>query len=141
MRKLLLISFLFVANYTFAQWYGGYPANVMMDPCVQAAIGAAQSSNWVMQNNQIIMQQQQMMMNNGWYSVPSYNQSSQSNVSESRSTRTKRVCGLCDGKGWVSETKGVPSFGQTKWCDRCDKKVSAAHYHATCPSCKGAGEW
>lgn len=56
--------------------------------------------------------------------------------------RKPKLCGACNGRGWVPETKGVASFGQSgKWCDGCNKTVSANHYHATCPSCKGKGYW
>lgn len=142
MKKNLLVTlFILMVSPTFAQWYGVSP-QVYYDPCVQAAIRAAQSSNRIMQTNQMIMQQQQMMMNNGWYTTPTYNQNNNSsNTYQQRRKREKRVCGSCDGKGWVPETKGVPSFGQTKWCSTCDKKVPSSHYHATCPSCKGTGKW
>lgn len=55
--------------------------------------------------------------------------------------RQPRTCGLCGGTGRVSETKGVASFGNTKYCSECGKTVSADHYHTTCPSCKGKGVW
>ncbi len=141
MKKYLLIAlFVIISNNAFSQWYGGVSPQVYYDPCVQAAIQAAQSSNWVMQNNQMIMQQQQMMINNGWYSTPSYNQNSTQST-ESRSSRKQKVCGACGGKGWIPETKGVASYGQTKWCSRCEKEVPSNHYHATCPSCNGTGKW
>lgn len=144
MKKFSLVALFFLTvNSAYSQWYGGISPQVYYDPCVQASIRAAQSSNWVMQQQQMIMQQQQMMINNGWYSAPSNNQNTKSNISEVRSskTRTKKTCELCDGKGWIPETKGVSSYGQTKWCRSCDKKVESNHYHATCPSCKGEGRW
>ena len=67
MRKIILLFAAFVVNSAFAQWFGGYSANVMYDPCVQASIAVAQSSNRIMQTNQMLMQQQQMMINNGWF--------------------------------------------------------------------------
>lgn len=60
----------------------------------------------------------------------------------SSASRSAKTCGLCGGKGWVAETKGVPDFGLSdKWCDGCNKRVPANHYHTTCPSCKGKGKW
>lgn len=55
--------------------------------------------------------------------------------------RDKKECKACDGKGWIPSTRGVASFGQEKWCHECGKNVEASHYHETCPSCKGEGEW
>ena len=55
-------------------------------------------------------------------------------------TRTKNKCTLCDGKGTVVSSSGA-SFGQDKWCSECGKRVPSDHYHGTCPSCKGKGEW
>lgn len=55
--------------------------------------------------------------------------------------RTLRTCQRCDGKRTIVETKGVSSFGLDKWCSECNKKVSANHYHTSCPSCKGTGVW
>lgn len=55
--------------------------------------------------------------------------------------RDKKECKACDGKGWIPSTRGVASFGQEKWCHECGKYVEASHYHETCPSCKGEGEW
>lgn len=138
--KKYLFTTLFISTTvsTSAQWYGFSP-QIYNDPCVQSSINAAQSSNWVMQSNQAIMQQQQTMINNGWYSSPN-NSNKNSTTSRRPPRREKRTCGTCDGKGWIPETKGVASFGQTKWCNRCDKKVSSSHYHATCPSCKGNGK-
>ena len=71
--------------------------------------------------------------------APSSNTSS--NNGTSHQSRTPKTCGLCEGKGWIAETKGVASFGDEKWCSECNKTVPANHYHVTCPSCKGAGEW
>lgn len=138
----MAMLFVVMLNSASAQWgYGYYNPNVMMDPCVQSSIRAAQSSNWVMQQNQVIMQQQQMMMNNGWYSTPSYPNTYSNEAGTVRPSRKKKTCGACDGNGWIPETKGVASYGLNKWCEDCDKKVPSNHYHATCPSCKGEGEW
>lgn len=64
------------------------------------------------------------------------------NSSPTIKSREPKQCGACDGRGWVPETKGVASFGQSdKWCNGCNRKVAANHYHATCPSCKGKGYW
>ncbi len=73
---------------------------------------------------------------------PYYEHSSSHNSSSTRS-RSTRTCGACDGKGWIPNNTRVPSFGssQTKWCSDCNKTVPINHYHETCPSCKGKGEW
>lgn len=55
--------------------------------------------------------------------------------------REKKHCNLCDGTGWIVETKGVASFGLDKYCSECGKTVPANHYHTKCPSCKGEGQW
>ncbi|MBE6182523.1 MAG: hypothetical protein E7148_07510 [Rikenellaceae bacterium] len=154
MKKLILV--LFYLGLTFsvsAQWgYGGYGSysspNVMMDPCVQAAMATAASTASVNQNcmqmQQAMMQMQQAAIANGWNyqapmpSPPSYNNSSSSTSSHKRSSRT---CGLCGGSGQITTTKGVASFGNKKWCSKCNKHVPANHYHTTCPSCKGKGSW
>ena len=62
-------------------------------------------------------------------------------TSTSRTVRTSKKCNACDGKGWIPSTRGVASFGNEKWCSECQKKVPSSHYHETCPSCKGKGEW
>lgn len=62
--------------------------------------------------------------------------------SSSGYTRSQKVCGTCDGKGWIPSTRGVASLGQSeKWCPECKKMVPANHYHETCPSCNGKGKW
>ena len=62
--------------------------------------------------------------------------------SKQQITREKRTCGACDGKGWISSTRGVTSLGQNnKWCSECNKRVPANHYHESCPSCNGKGKW
>lgn len=136
MKKLIvLFVFMWISSVASAQYYS---PNVMMDPCVQAAIQAAQSSQWVMQNNQMIMQQQAQMMNNGWYPAPAQYNNNSSN--QNSSSRSPKKCGACGGKGWVPDTSG-PSFGNEKWCSECERRVPASHYHKTCPSCKGNGYW
>ena len=69
------------------------------------------------------------------------NSNSTSNSSSNSSNQKTHKCGLCGGSGRVSETKGVPSFGNTKYCSECGKTVPGNHYHTTCPSCKGKGWW
>ena len=76
----------------------------------------------------------------------SYEQSSSDNSSNNSSTvklRSKKTCGLCGGKGWIPNNTRVASFGisEPKWCAECNKTVPTTHYHETCPSCKGKGEW
>ena len=67
---------------------------------------------------------------------------SNSNTESNTVSQPKRhQCGLCGGSGRVVETKGVPSFGNTKWCRECGKYVPDNHYHTLCPSCKGKGWW
>lgn len=136
MKKLVvLFVFLWVSNVASAQYFS---PNVMMDPCVQASIQAAQSSQWVMQNNLMIMQMQAQMGNSGWYPAPT--QYNNQNSNSSSSSRTPKTCGACGGKGWVPDTSGA-SFGYEKWCGECGRNVPANHYHKTCPSCKGKGSW
>lgn len=121
---------------------GNYNAQVYSDPCVQASIAVANSSNVVMQANQTIMQQNQMAIDNGWYFTPTPTSTydGDATYSSSSSGRQKEECRLCDGNGWIPETKGVPSFGNNKWCAECKKTVPANHYHTSCPSCNGEGE-
>ncbi len=154
MKKLILILFyLGLTSSVSAQWgyggYGGYSSNVMMDPCVQAAMQTAASAARVNQDcmrmQQAMMQMQQAAMANGWNyyqapmpSTPSYDNSSSCTSSHKRSSRT---CGLCGGSGQVTTTDGVASFGNKKWCSKCSKQVPANHYHTTCPSCNGKGSW
>ena len=68
--------------------------------------------------------------------------SSSTSTSSSSYTRTPRKCSLCSGTGRVVENDGV-TFGlsDTKYCSECGKQVPLSHYHTTCPSCKGKGEW
>ena len=73
------------------------------------------------------------------HSVPNQG-TTNSKTSFSGTSKTLKTCGLCNGKGWILETKGVASFGNEKWCDQCKKNVPANHYHATCPSCQGTGK-
>ena len=139
MKKIImLLSLVCIANLVFAQW--GYycpPPN----PYAAAAAAAAQ------------MQQQ---MQNGWNNfnsntwgnstpmpvvVPDNSSSTSSSSTSNEYKRTKKTCRACNGKGWVPETKGVPSFGNSKWCSDCGREVPSSHYHATCPSCNGAGKW
>lgn len=134
------------ANYSPQPYFGNYSAPVYSDPCVQASIGVAQSSNVVMQANQAIIGQYQTAIDNGWYWTPTSTSTSTTTTygggsPHSSSGRQKKECGACGGKGWIPETKGVVSFGNDKWCDECKKTVPSNHYHAECPSCKGAGEW
>ena len=78
-------------------------------------------------------------------SIPAGGYSNSSNSVEKTSsgyTRSQKVCGTCDGKGWIPSTRGVASLGQSeKWCPECKKMVPANHYHETCPSCNGKGKW
>lgn len=76
-------------------------------------------------------------------SSPGYGSSGGGSVNSGTSsgTRQKKTCSLCNGSGRTTDTKGVASFGQDKWCQECGRKVSASHYHTTCPSCKGQGMW
>lgn len=139
----LLNPYYAAAQVSAQQSYSGnYNAQVYSDPCVQASIGVAQSSNVVMQANQAIMQQNQTAIDNGWFYTPTTTTTYDEGMNNpSSSGRQKKSCGACDGKGWIPETKGVASFGYNKWCAECQKTVSGSHYHATCPSCKGASEW
>lgn len=66
--------------------------------------------------------------------------SSSSTTTSSTTTKTHK-CGLCGGTGRMTETKGVPSFGNTKYCKECGKTVPDNHYHTKCVSCDGKGWW
>jgi hypothetical protein len=60
----------------------------------------------------------------------------------STSTQQKtHQCGLCGGSGEITDDTTNPSFGNTKYCEKCKKTVPAGHFHKTCPSCKGKGYW
>lgn len=50
-------------------------------------------------------------------------------------------CGLCGGSGEVTDDTTNPSFGNTKYCDKCRKTVPSGHFHKRCPSCDGKGYW
>ncbi len=80
--------------------------------------------------------------NNNGSSDNYFNNSDNSKANSNRNiSRTKKTCGLCEGKGWIPSTTG-PNFGQSdKWCSECNKTVPANHYHQTCPSCNGKKEW
>lgn len=64
---------------------------------------------------------------------------SSSSTTSNRYKRKKKRCQHCNGSGTVIDY--CTGFGNTKWCSKCGKEVSDSHYHTTCPSCKGAGEW
>lgn len=64
--------------------------------------------------------------------------SSNSNYNSNSNYKKERTCLRCNGSGTVIEYS--TGFGNTKWCNQCGKEVRDAHYHATCPSCKGTGK-
>ena len=115
--------------------------------------------NQMMQQAQQSWNNYQVNYSNLWNSIPNIDYSAMpipvldgvstsietsvgTSSSNTHSSRTPKTCGLCNGKGWISETKGVASFGlDDKWCSECNKQVVANHYHATCPSCNGKGVW
>ncbi len=59
------------------------------------------------------------------------------------SGRKEHVCGLCGGRGTVGTDEGVSNYGSSskKWCADCGRYVYLNHYHKTCPSCNGRGQW
>lgn len=63
--------------------------------------------------------------------------------SSSSPGRTPHRCGLCGGKGWVPTDEGVATYGSSdkKYCNECGQWVYTGHWHKTCPSCQGKGEW
>lgn len=92
MKKILLLAILAIAmTKVNAQWYYNLPPQVMNDPCVQASIAVANSTNRIMQYDMMIMQQQQIMMQNGWY-YPQQN--------TGRYIETKEGCDNCSGNGY-----------------------------------------
>lgn len=99
---------------------GDYVPSYSSDPCVNAAIGVANSTNSLIQ--------QGINVNN----TPSNQTSS-------------RMCPYCNGTGKkVYETYSVSSFGlsDTKvYCNECggDFPKSRAHSHITCGQCGGTG--
>ena len=133
--------------------YGGIPYS--NDACVNASIGVAQSANRIYNEfNQIMNGMSQWSapsFSTSWDNMPVFNSVPAHSSMESFSTetnnnsysgRTPKTCSLCDGKGWIAETKGVASFGLSdKWCSECNKTVPNNHYHTTCPSCHGKGKW
>jgi len=66
-----------------------------------------------------------------------------SNTSSDSPAPTTKIhkCNLCNGSGEVTDDTTNPSFGNTKYCNKCKKTVPAGHYHKQCPSCKGTGSW
>lgn len=132
-----------------AQWgwyYPSYPSypTYSNDPCVQASIRVAQSSNWVNQNWQMINNQTQMLNNSGLYGNNTYYQQTQYDSEQNQSnysSRTPKTCGLCNGKGTIAKSGTTFGLSGTKWCGECGKEVSVGHYHENCPSCNGAGKW
>lgn len=96
MKKILLLAILAIAmTKANAQYYNNVSPQVMYDPCVQASIAAANSSNWVMQNNYNIMQQQQWMMQNGYYNT---------HQRTGRYVETRETCDNCNGEGFIYRT-------------------------------------
>lgn len=138
MKKLIvLLSLVCVANLVSAQWNYYCPPP---DPSVVAR-QMMNGYNSYMNN----------VMRNGWNNYPSNSvpaqivvpDNSPSNSSSSTTSneykRKKKRCQRCNGSGTVIDY--CTGFGNTKWCSKCGKEVSDSHYHTTCPSCKGAGEW
>ena len=103
----------------------------------KASIPSKDSSNYeeYLARAYVISQRYANMMSgtNGSY-TPSNNNSSTS------TTRGKKVCSFCNGKGWRAGSKS-PTYGSTdkRWCDECDRLVNPSHSHDMCPSCMGKG--
>jgi len=103
----------------------------------KASIPSKDSSNYeeYLARAYVISQRYVNMMSgtNGSY-IPNNNNSSTS------TTKGKKVCSFCDGKGWRAGSKS-PTYGSTskRWCDECDKLVNPSHSHDVCPSCMGKG--
>ena len=75
------------------------------------------------------------------FSAPPGNYQSDSYSRSTTTTGNKHVCRACDGRGWVPTEEGVASYGNDKWCRECKRVVSRSHWHKTCESCKGHGQW
>ena len=104
MLFLALVSML-VSTKSFAQYYYnpynmyynyGISSQVLYDPCVQASIRVAQSSNRILNQG---YQMQMEMINNGYYNNNTYQNTSTNNNSQSnKSTHVK--CDNCNGRGY-----------------------------------------
>lgn len=78
-------------------------------------------------------------------SDPSYNpvdvQVTYSNGHNISQPTRRRLCRVCNGKGWYVYEIWLGSAGADAkhWCNECGKKVSAGHQHKYCESCGGTG--
>lgn len=134
---LMVVIFSLASSEATAQFGNNY----LLDPNY-AMWQATQQMNELNRINQQLINTSIWQTNNGinlggTYCPPATNSSTTSNQSTSTHTHT---CGLCGGSGETIKTDGV-SFGNTKYCSKCNKTVPDYHYHSTCESCKGKGRW
>lgn len=100
------------------------------------------NNNYLLDPNYAVWQVQNGIYLGGTSGSSSTSSSTSSSSTSTSSTTTKtHKCGVCGGTGRMTETKGVPSFGNTKYCNECGKTVPDNHYHTKCTSCDGKGWW
>lgn len=68
---------------------------------------------------------------------PGMSSSYSSGGSSSSSTKTSRVCSLCNGTGL--KIKEHYSAGQKKYCNICNMMKGTGHMHVRCDLCSGTG--
>ena len=151
-RMVMIFAFLAMCSFVKAQYWGScnnylYEMNRLNQQLMQQAAQSFyyQQQQWSQQyqeaqqryqRQQEIQQQQIQYQNTYQNNSVEYQNNNNSNNSKSRGNRT---CGQCNGTGKV--IANTASYGLEKWCSECNRKVSAGHYHATCPGCKGRGSW
>lgn len=57
------------------------------------------------------------------------------------STKAKKKCGFCGGKGYMVEYTANFGINENPYCEECGKQVVSGHYHKTCSKCRGSGEY
>lgn len=150
MKKLFFLAILICCTVKgFSQYYYNY--NPYLNPYnyIQSYNAYMQQAQENYRLAQIRSQQIQEGLRNGTIVVQSNgntcthnNSQTTNNTSNTRQNQSQpRLCGQCNGKGWVVDY--VAGYGTQKlvWCNQCGKKMMSNHYHKTCPGCKGKGQW
>ena len=65
--------------------------------------------------------------------------SSSSSTSGGSTEKTQHKCYACNGTGRIEKGMYVGGSTPDKWCNECNKKVYAGHYHTSCSACHGKG--
>ena len=80
------------------------------------------------------------------YYVPDNGESSSATTTDGSNPREditfeEVTCKLCEGTGWIPNSK-IATMGLTfkKYCNTCKKYVDGSHGHDPCPSCQGKGK-